>query len=300
MVTFKIAKLKLRSHVNVSRANHPNEATQSGDQAVGLLEDEFDLASAVVEVFGSLKRAFALVKKITADEDWDSIHTARVEDLTVYLALSKFGKRPTMAHMPKRTQRDIKAFFGSYKQACETADALLFEAGDADAIDQACRESRTGRLTSNALWLHRDAVPMLSPILRIYEGCARAYVGSMDDMNIVKLHRFSGKVSYLSCDDFERDAHPAITSTVKLSLRTLRLDYFDHSESENPLLLDQKERMVVGEHPSRSKFERLSKQEFNHRLLDDSTDMRSRRQWQESLGLLGFQLRGHRLVAAKE
>ncbi len=205
-----------------------------------------------------------------------------------------------MAHMPRRTQRDIKTFFGSYKQACETADALLFEAGNANTIDQACRESRTGRLTSNALRLHRDAVPLLSPILRIYEGCARAYVGSMDDMNIVKLHRFSGKVSYLSCDDFEREAHPAITSTVKLSLRTLRLDYFDHSESENPLLLDQKEIMVVGEHPSRSKFERLSKQEFNHRLLDESTDMRSRRQWQESLGMLGFHLRGHRLVAAKE
>ncbi|MDA7979502.1 MAG: DNA phosphorothioation-associated putative methyltransferase [Pirellulales bacterium] len=264
-------------------------------------EDEFALAAEVVEVFGSLKRAFALVKKVTGEEDWDSIHTARVEDLTVYIALSKFGKRPKMAQLPKRTQRDIKAFFGSYKNACETADALLFQAGDADNIDQACRESQIGRLTSNALWLHRDAVPLLCPILRIYEGCAQAYVGSMDDMNIVKLHRFSGKLSYLSCPNFDRDAHPAVTSTVKLSLRTLKLDYFDHAKSENPLLLDQKEKMVGADHPLRAKFERLTKQEFKRGLMERSWDIRSRRQWSEQLAAFGCELRGHRLarVAAR-
>ena len=262
-------------------------------------EDEFEHAPAVVEVFGSLQRAFALVKKVTAQEDWDSIHTARVEDLTVYLALSKFGKRPKMVHLPKRTQRDIRTFFGSYKRACESADALLFAAGDPNAIDEACRASKLGRLTSNALWLDRDAVASLAPILRIYEGCARAYLGSMDDMSIVKLHRFSGKVSYLSCEDFERDAHPAITSTVKLSLRTLRLDYFDQSDSVNPLLLDQKERMVTEEHRLRSKFERLSRQEFKHGLLDNETDILSRRQWEERFNLLGLTHRGHRLLARK-
>lgn len=262
-------------------------------------EDEFEHAPAVVAEFGSLQRAFALIKKVTAQEDWDSIHTARVEDLTVYMALSKFGKRPKMVHLPRRTQRDIRAFFGSFKRACEVADSLLFETGDEKAIDAACRNSRIGRLTSNALWLHRDAVPMLSPILRIYEGCARAYVGSMDDMNIVKLHRFSGKVSYLSCQDFERDAHPAITSTVKLSLRTLRLDYFDQSDSVNPLLLDQKEIMVTEEHPLRARFERLSRQEFKHGLLNGEADILSRRHWEARLNLLGFTHRGHRLVARK-
>lgn len=292
----RIAELRFEEHKEIL------EPLISTVLALGRLpaEDEFDRTSAVVDVFGSLKHAFALIKKVTADEDWESIHTARVEDLTVYLALSKFGKRPKMADLPKRTQRDIKAFFGTYKRACETADTLLFEAGDANTIDQACRESRIGRLTSNALWLHRDAVPLLTPVLRIYEGCARAYLGSMDDMNIVKLHRFSGKVSYLSCEEFEQNAHPAVTSTVKLSLRSLRLDYFDHAESENPLLLDQKEKMVDDEHPSRVRFERLSKQEFKHGLLDETTDMCSRRQWQDRLGILGFQHRGHRLLAAKE
>ncbi len=259
--------------------------------------DEFVLAPEIVEVFGSLKRAFSIVKKVTGQDEWDSIHTARVEDLTVYIALSKFGKRLRMGQLPKRTQRDIKAFFGSYKTSCEVADALLFQAGDASMIDQACCESEIGRLTSNALWLHRDAIPLLSPILRIYEGCARAYVGSMDDMNIVKLHRFSGKVSYLSCPEFEQDPHPAVTSTVKLSLRTLRLDYFEHADSGNPLVLDQKEKMVATDHPLHSKFERLTRQEIRRGLLEQGTDIQTRRQWSEALKALGCEFRGHRLVA---
>lgn len=263
-------------------------------------EDEFELSSEVVDAFGSLKRAFAVIKKVTGEEDWDSIHTARVDDLTVYIALAKFARRPKLTQLPKRTQRDIKAFFGSYKNACDAADELLFEAGDANAIDKACTESQVGRLTSNALWLHRDAVPFLSPILRIYEGCARAYVGSMDDMNIVKLHRFSGKVSYLSCDGFDDEAHPQITSTVKLSLRSLRLDYFDHSESPNPLVLDQKERMVATDHPSRNKFDRLSRQELKHGLVELPSDICTQRQWQERLSMHGLSHRGHRLVKVKE
>lgn len=259
-------------------------------------EDELDLSSEVVGAFGSLKRAFALIKKVTGEEDWDSIHTARVDDLTVYIALAKFARRPKLTQLPKRTQRDIKAFFGSYKNACDTADAILFEAGDANAIDTACVNSEVGRLTSNALWIHRDAVPCLSPILRIYEGCARAYVGSMDDMNIVKLHRFSGKVSYLSCDGFDNEPHPRITSTVKLSLRSLRLDYFDQSESANPLVLDQKERMVASDHPSRSKYERLSRQEIKQGLIETASDIHTQRQWQERLNSCGCTHRGHRLV----
>ncbi|QDT51701.1 hypothetical protein Pan258_57930 [Symmachiella dynata] len=262
-------------------------------------DSEFELTSEVVNTFGSLKRAFTLIKKVTGEEDWESIHTARVDDLTVYIALAKFTRRPKQSQLPKRTQRDIKAFFGSYKKACNVADDILFQAGNADAINKACSESQVGRLTPNALWLHRDAVPFLSPILRIYEGCARAYIGSIDDMNIVKLHRFSGKVSYLSCDRFESDAHPPITSTVKLSLRSLRLDYFDHTGSTNPLVLDQKERMVADDHPLQSKFNRLSRQEMKHALVDLTSDLCTQRQWFERLKMQGLTHRGHRLVNVK-
>jgi hypothetical protein len=40
-------------------------------------------------------------------------------------------------------------------------------------------------------------------------GSAWAYLGEVEDTNLVKLDRFSGKLSYLAYPNFETDPHPA-------------------------------------------------------------------------------------------
>src|SRR5262249_6550220 len=107
--------------------------------ALGRLPDpaEFPGTAAVVERFGSLKRAFAAVQRITGAEPWEAITRRRREDLLVYLALARFRKRPAFSLLPPTLRRDLKAFFGSYTSACTEADAWLFRAGDAAAIDEA-------------------------------------------------------------------------------------------------------------------------------------------------------------------
>ncbi|MFN5187713.1 MAG: hypothetical protein ACK5GD_18195 [Planctomycetota bacterium] len=94
--------------------------------------------------------------------------------------------------------------------------------------------------------------------MRVFEGCANSYLGDVEDANIVKLHRFSGKVSYLSCPQFERHPHPPVRRTIKLSLRNLFLQCIDHTENKNPLLLDRKERMIEPDHPWQQRFARFS------------------------------------------
>jgi len=73
--------------------------------AVGVLgrlpePEEFPEAAAVADRFGSLKRAFALVRRVTGEEEWEAIRKRRIEDLLVYLALSRFRKRPTLTQLP--------------------------------------------------------------------------------------------------------------------------------------------------------------------------------------------------------
>ena len=137
--------------------------------------------------------------------------------------------------------RDITAFFGTYKKGRERADELLFRAGDAEAIDAACRNSPLGKLLPNALYVHRSALDELDPLLRVYEGCARAYLGDIEEANILKLHRFSGKISYLAYPDFEADPHPALATCVKLNMRSRQIDFYDYRQSENPPVLHRKE-----------------------------------------------------------
>ncbi|HEV3341247.1 MAG TPA: hypothetical protein VG125_12845 [Pirellulales bacterium] len=105
-------------------------------------------AAKIVERFGSLKRAFSLVRRVTGDEEWQASRKRRIEDLTVYLALAKFRKRPPISKLPRGLQRDIREFFGTYKRACELADELLFQAGSAEAVDEACCRSPLGKFVA--------------------------------------------------------------------------------------------------------------------------------------------------------
>ena len=55
----------------------------------------------------------------------------------------------------------------------------------------------------------------------------------MEGANMVKLHRFSGKVSYLFYPDFDDVAHPSLARSLKVSLRTLQLDCYDYAATSN-------------------------------------------------------------------
>jgi DNA phosphorothioation-associated putative methyltransferase len=172
----------------------------------------------------------------------------------------------------------------------------LFPGGYVEAVDEACRRSAGGKLLPNALYVHRTALEALDPLLRVYEGCARAYLRSIDGANLIKLHRQSGKVSYLVYPDFESDPHPAIQRSIKLSLRTREIDSFDYNASTNPPILHRKETFLTTDHLLHAKFARLTQQEENDGLLDDTATIGTTEGWQAGLAERGFVLRGHRMV----
>ncbi len=238
-----------------------------------------------------------MVKRVTGADEWDAITRRCTEDLLVYLALGRFRRRPPISVLPIGLQRDIRAFFGSYANACRLADDLLFRAGSAEAVDEACRRSAVGKLLPTALYVHRTALEALDPLLRVYEGCARAYLGDLDGANLIKLHRQSSKVSYLSYPDFETDPHPALLRSVKLSLRTREIDCFDYTASTNPPILHRKETFLASDHPLHAKFARLTAQEEKHGLLDESSAIGTRGGLVKSVGRAGF--RAERAPARK-
>ncbi len=262
--------------------------------------EELAESAEIEERFGSLSRAFRLVQKVTDEEPWKEIAQRRSEDLLVYLALARFRKRPPLAKLPLTVRRDIKSFLGSYSSACEKADELLFLAGNAKAIDAACQRAKVGQLADNALTIHESALDSLEPILRIYEGCARALVGNIDGANLIKLHRFSGKVSYIAYPDFEKDPFPAIQLRVKVSLRSLEIDVFDYSEWSDPPLLFRKDEFLPPEHPKRLLFSKLSKQLAKAGVLPSSESRFTGSQWKEFLSASGYSIRGHALSSSPD
>jgi DNA phosphorothioation-associated putative methyltransferase len=204
-----------------------------------------------------------------------------------------------MTALPTGLRRDIRAFCGSHTDGCRWAEELLFRAGDADAVDDACRRAAVGKLLPNALYVHRTALEALDPLLRADEGCARAYLGEFDGADLIKLHRQSGKVSYLVYPDFDADPHPALLRSIKLNLRTREIESTDYSASVNPPVLHRKETFLLPDDPRWSKFDRLTRQEERAGLLDETATIGTRSGWADRLRERGFALRGHGLVRSR-
>jgi len=258
--------------------------------------EELASVEAVVERFGSIRGAHAVIRRATDADQWDRITAERRNDTLVYLALGAFGGRTPFSSLPFALQLDIRDFFGSYKAACIEADRLLFSAGSADAVDIAARASLVGKLTPEALYVHESAWGDLPALLRVYEGCARALAGTVDGANVVKLARRKPKISYLSYARFDEDPHPALTTSTVVSLGSLALDVYDYREADNPPILHRKETLVSPGYPLKERFSRLTAQEARFGLYDAPEPIGTRRGWSAALERAGVQQRGHRIV----
>ena len=259
-------------------------------------EEELPSGDAIRQRFGSLQRAFRLVQRAHDAKEWKRVVTARGEDLLIFLALSRFHGRPRFGQLPLAVRRDIRAMFSTYRRACEEADVALLAVGDMERVSRAARRSSVGKLTPSAIYAHESVLENLPPLLRLYEGCARRYIGRVDDANLIKLHTGEPMVSYLSYPDFESDPHPALAASMTVHLQTFRVRERDYTTSRNPPILHRKETFVASNHPLHAKFARLTRQEEAKGLYEAPTHIGTRRGWEELLSTKGLSLRGHRLI----
>lgn len=268
----------------------------------GRLPADHELGGAIDpirEIFGSPKRAFQIIKRVTDTAQWDAIAAERMQDLQIYLALSQFDGRPRFSSLPEELKLDVKAFFSTYRKACQAADELLFSLRDPEVIETACKAAEVGKLTPSALYLHESALEALPPVLRLFEGCASGYIGRVEGANLIKLHRGDPKVSYLTYPEFEVDPHPALAHALTVNLQTFRVKSRRYSEQRNPPILHRKETFLPKTHPQYAKFARLTRNEEQKGLYADSSRIGTRDGWKRVLESHGLYLHGHRLLRAK-
>jgi DNA phosphorothioation-associated putative methyltransferase len=258
----------------------------------GELATEAELA----QEFGTIKRAFQIILTATDEADWDAIAYQRSLDLQVYLALSQFGQRRSLRNLSTAMKADIKAFFGSYEEACEVADRLLFKIGEAGIIKQSCQHSKIGKLLPTALYVHISALNQIDPKLRLYEGCASRNIGGTEDANIIKFHTEKPCISYLYYPDFDSIAHPTLQWAMLIDLRDLSLTFRDYSQQENPPILHRKETFLSPTHPLYLKFAKFTKSEEKAGLFSETKTIGNRQGWERRLEACGVQIKNHRVI----
>jgi DNA phosphorothioation-associated putative methyltransferase len=202
-------------------------------------EDEFPAPGDGLEALnlsiGTLRRlaeqAFdvALLKSAAA---------SRSDDLLVFLAAQQFSKRPAYKHLETRLQRDVRAFFGDYGTASAAAVRLLLQTASPDALLAACKvaaEAGLGYLDGeHSLQLHIDLVEQLPAVLRVYVDCGLRLWDATSEVQLVKIHIGSGKLTLLEFDDFDSSPTPMLRRRIKVNLRRLDYDIFEYGSAQFP------------------------------------------------------------------
>lgn len=211
--------------------------------------DEFSRSSEIAEVIGSNKKAFKLVSDWYDIDEFETSAKMRKEDLTLYFALELFGKRKPYTQQPEDLKRDIKAFFGNYSTAQYEAKELLFSIANIEMIMDECLLATKYLPASkldyendqpHSLTFHKKFLDMLSPTLRIYVHAGLQLYGELDDIQLIKIHITSGKLTLLGYSGFDDCPLPQLTERVKIKMAVQDVDFFDYiNELKRPVLLDK-------------------------------------------------------------
>lgn len=232
--------------------------------------EEYDVVCGAV---GSARKARSLFIQKYGEDTLERAYESRRNDLLVYLALSNFRKPVPYKHIPLDLQNDIKSFFGNYKAAVMEGKKALYSIADAGSIAQHCSDTPFGVQDDQALYVHNSLIDELTPLLRIYVGCAGVLFGDVHAADVIKIHKRSGKVTLLRYDDFEGNPLPELQTRIKVNLREQRIDVFDHTTREDRQLLFFKERFVAEHYPAYSKWlrygNRLRKLGFREEIRNE-------------------------------
>ena len=212
--------------------------------------DEFEQSDELVEVVGNLKKAYRLCLGFYDPKELEIARGMRREDLLVYFAVGQFRKRTPYRHQSETTKRDIKEFFDTNKNAQAEARELLFQIADTDKIEDECLSAYELLPASkldyendcpHALTLHKQYIDLLSPLLRVYVSAALQLYGELEDIQLIKVHITSGKLTLLGFENFDSEDKPKLTVRVKIKMADQDVDFFNYMlmREDVPVLEDK-------------------------------------------------------------
>jgi DNA phosphorothioation-associated putative methyltransferase len=216
--------------------------------------DEVMNLTAIDTELSSLPKALRLIAHHYDHALLDAAAEARADDIRVLMATQQFTKRPIYRNLEQRLRRDIKAFFGDYRSAQAAGLRLLLDAADPQKILAACRLAATQGLgwldAERSLQLHVSLVEQLPALLRVYVACGLIIWNALSDVQLVKIHIASSKLTLMELEAFDEEPLPRLRRRIKITFRKLDYEVFEYGSMDYPKpLLYRKSRYLHEDHP---------------------------------------------------
>lgn len=183
---------------------------------------------------------------------FERAQAARKSDLLVYLASALLRKPIPFGHLPDSVKADFSVFFGTYSRGLKEGRDLLHSVADSSNIVLACDEAPVGWQDERSLYVRSSHADQLPTVLRTLLACAELLYGDINEADVVRIHKFSGKVTLLTYPDLQSKLLPQLAIRTKVDLRTARVDVFDHTSDRQ--LLYFKERYLDADDPERERL----------------------------------------------
>ncbi|WP_299005084.1 DNA phosphorothioation-associated putative methyltransferase [uncultured Shewanella sp.] len=266
------------------------------------INEEFADMEALKVVCDNAKKAFALLLQVQDEQakiNFNCAASFRREDLLVYFALSQFEQHKGYQRLPDEQKRDIKVFFGTYKVAITEAKHLLFSIADTELIKQACLQAHKDLPASkmnpdHSLELHKHFIDKLPALLRVYVGAAIQLYGELDEIDLVKIHITSGKVSFMGYDNFNTSPLPVLRERIKVKMWQLDIDFFDYIDTDHRPPLIYKSQYLNEIFDDYKKQKSFDKRLYKEGIFEQQEKPNTLNQVKASLKNRGLEVRGYR------
>jgi DNA phosphorothioation-associated putative methyltransferase len=205
----------------------------------------------------------AVLTRLIGEQGQASLERARrgrMSDILVYLALNTFERRRSRQRIAPALRPDVVAFWGGASAAQEDARRLLFSIADTSGILEACHEAAAlglGYLDGDhSLTFAPSHVDELASVLRVYVQAGLLLYGDPDEIDLVKIHVHSGKLTLMRFDGFRERALPALRERIKINLRHQVIDFFPGPAPDAQLCFP-KSRYLPRDHADRDRLSAL-------------------------------------------
>lgn len=272
------------------------------------VDEEFTDSANIKMHFGNAKKAFKLLIQVqgeSAEQEFKQAIALRREDLLVYFALSQFEQYKGYSRLPDEQKRDIKVFFDTYKIAISEAKGLLFSISDTQLIEQACIDAHQNKLpasklnTGHSLEFHKKFLSYLPALLRVYVGAAVQLYGELDEIDLVKIHITSGKVSFMGYDNFDTSPLPTLRERIKVKMWQLDVDFFDYVDVQNRPVLPYKSKYIDESFIDYKAQVSFDKQMEKEGVFESTYNTRSLLSTSEHLHAKKLKTKGYKLFSTK-
>jgi len=201
----------------------------------------------------SYRRIFSTASQTITESELNEAVILKKEQLSLFFAMYLFSTRPKYKSLSAGLQKDVKLHYGTMKDLEIKAKNLLFSLGNSDLLYSDSQQAERGSLgycDGNKFIFHSKNQSKIPLRLRGIMAIAERLSGKIDDVDLIKIHIESKKVSYLTVEKFNGSPLPRILSRVIVDFRDNKILNFDHTKGGKVKTVYLKSRFMRQEDPN--------------------------------------------------